>query len=147
MAKFQQGIFKPKNFMKYKGDSTKIVYRSSWELKFMKYLDMNDRVISWNSEEVIIPYISPIDNKQHRYFVDFWVKFNTKDGIKEFMIEIKPYTQTQMPKQPKRRTQRYLTEVETYIVNQAKWKYAKAYCDKNNMTFLVITEKNINFKT
>ena len=89
-----KGKFRPENYKKYKGDYTKITYRSGWELKFMKYLDRQPNVLSWSSEEVIIPYKSPIDNKWHRYYPDFWVK--TKQG--ETLVEIKPKKQTRPPK-------------------------------------------------
>ena len=65
-----KGMFKPKNPQKYRGDPTNIIYRSSFELKLMVYLDQHPEVISWGSEEIIIPYKSPIDNRYHRYFVD-----------------------------------------------------------------------------
>ena len=61
-----QGYFKPKNPHKYKGDPTNIIYRSSWELKLMKYLDERKDVVKWGSEEIIIPYRSPIDGRVHK---------------------------------------------------------------------------------
>ena len=70
--KLHQGRFKPKNSAKYVGDPTNIIYRSSYELKFMKWCDINDNITEWGSEEVAIPYRSPIDNRIHRYFPDFY---------------------------------------------------------------------------
>ena len=102
-----KGKFRPQNPKKYKGDYTKIIYRSGWELKFMNYLDRQPEVISWSSEEVIIPYKSPIDNRFHRYYPDFWVK--TLKG--ESLIEIKPKRQTQPPKENPKHRRRYLKEV------------------------------------
>lgn len=135
------GKFKPKNYRKYKGDSTKIWYRSLWERKFMVWCDNNPSVIEWNSEEIIIPYRSPVDGKVHRYFPDFYVKIKTKDGsIRHEIIEVKPKKQLSPPKKPKRQTQRYLTEVKTYAVNQAKFKAAQEYCDDRKFHFRILTE-------
>jgi trans-aconitate methyltransferase len=79
-----KGVFKPKNPQKYNGDPTNIIYRSSWELKYMMYLDSHENVLSWSSEEVIVPYRSPIDNKVHRYFPDFVVKMNQDNPLQVF---------------------------------------------------------------
>ena len=51
-----KGRFKPKHYKKYKGDPTKVIYRSMWELRFMKYCDKNPSILEWSSEEIIIPY-------------------------------------------------------------------------------------------
>ena len=92
-----KGRFKPTNPTKYKGDHSNIIYRSLWERKFMKLCDSNSNILEWSSEEVIIPYKSPIDGKFHRYFVDFWVKQkNTKGEIVEKLIEIKPKKYTSL---------------------------------------------------
>ena len=98
-----QGIFRPKNPQKYIGDSNNIVYRSSWECRVMNWFDQNDDIISWASEELIVPYKSPIDNRFHRYFPDFIVKVKTRDGtMKTLMIEVKPKKQT-IPPEPRKR--------------------------------------------
>lgn len=81
-----KGFFKPRNPKKYRGDPTKIVYRSSWELKFMGYLDAHSDVVEWASEEFSIPYRSPIDNRIHRYFPDFLVKKVNADGTKRRLL-------------------------------------------------------------
>ena len=97
------GKFKPINYKKYKGDPTNIIYRSLWEKKFMLYCDKNENILEWGSEEIIIPYRSPVDNRIHRYFPDFYVKARTKTGkLAKSIIEIKPYAQTQQPKRSKR---------------------------------------------
>lgn len=139
-----KGKFSPKNPKKYKGDPTNIVYRSLWELKVMKSLDENINVLEWSSEEVIVPYISPIDNRPHRYFPDFIVKARTPDGnTKTMMLEVKPMHQTIEPKVQTKKTKKYITEVMTYGVNQAKWKYAQEYCLDRGWEFKVITENEI----
>lgn len=141
-----QGIFRPKNPHKYIGDSNNIVYRSSWECRVMNWLDQNDDILSWASEELTIPYKSPVDNRFHRYFPDFLVKVRTRDGnTKTMMIEIKPKKQTLPPEQRKRVTKQYIEEVMTYGVNQAKWKAAQEYCLDRGWEFKVMTEEHLGF--
>ena len=138
------GKFKPKNYKKYKGDPTKIFYRSLWERKFMVYCDNNDAIIEWGSEEIIIPYRSPIDKKVHRYFPDFYIKYvNSKGQAIREIIEVKPKSQTLPPKEQKRRTQKFLREVATYAVNQAKWKAAEEFCTDRRMKFRILTEDHL----
>jgi hypothetical protein len=135
------GKFKPKNYKKYKGDSTNIWYRSLWERSFMVWCDNNPAVLEWNSEEIVIPYRSPVDGKIHRYFPDFYVKVRGSNGeIRREVIEVKPKRQLSPPKKPKRQTQRYLNEVKTYAVNQAKFKAAQEYCDDRKFVFRILTE-------
>ena len=134
------GIFKPKFPEKYKGDPTNIIYRSLWEQKLMIYLDHHKDVLKWSSEEIIIPYRSPWDNRMHRYFPDFYVKVKTKTGTKKWVVEVKPKVQCKPPRQPKRKTKKYLNEVRTFAVNQAKWMVAKEWCKDRNMEFIILTE-------
>jgi hypothetical protein len=144
MAKgdYEQGPFAPTNPEKYKGNIKNIVYRSGWEKRVMKWLDTNPSVLRWSSEEIIIPYRSPVDNRLHRYFVDFYVETRAKDGsVKVYIIEVKPQKQTQLPKKPKRQTKRYITEVMTYGVNQAKWDAARDYARHKGWEFKILTEK------
>jgi hypothetical protein len=139
-----KGIFRPLNPGKYKGDHTKIVYRSRWELVFMMKIDKDKDVIEWSSEEVIVPYRSPIDGRMHRYFPDFVVKKKDKDGkVKVAMIEIKPKKQTVEPKRQKKPTKRYVTEVQTWGVNSAKWEAAQEYCADRMWQFLIYTEDEL----
>jgi hypothetical protein len=142
------GHFKPKNPKKYRGDPTNIIYRSRWELKLMHYLDGRSDVISWGSEEVVIPYRSPIDNRVHRYFVDFIVTTINKDGIKETsLIEVKPAAQTKPPVLTEnKKKNRYIQEVMTWGVNTAKWKAATEYCNDRKWKFLIFTEKELDIK-
>jgi len=139
------GKYRPTNRGKYKGDPTNIIYRSLWEKKFMVWCDKNENVIEWGSEEIIIPYISPVDRRVHRYFPDFYVRARTRNGrFEKYIIEVKPKAQCAPPKRPKRQTRKYITEVKTYGVNQAKWKAATEYCKDRNMKFLILTEKELN---
>lgn len=141
-----RGRFSPKNPSKYKGDPSNIVYRSSWELRFMKYCDTHPRVLSWSSEEHIVPYVSPIDNRVHRYFVDFVVTIQREDGVVDtLMVEVKPKAQTRPPEAPKNRrpTPRFIREVQTWGVNSAKWAAAKEFCAKRGWTFTILTEDHL----
>jgi len=147
MAKFYQGFFRPRNPQKYKGDPQNIIYRSSWELKFYLECDKRDDIIEWSSEEIIIPYVSPKDNKVHRYFPDAVIKVRDKDGkIITIMIEIKPLAQTSPPVKKKGVTKGFINEVLTYAVNEAKWEQAQKYCDKKGWKFQIMTEKELGIK-
>jgi hypothetical protein len=139
-----KGKFVPKNIRKYKGDYRNIIYRSSWELKFMKYCDTRPNILEWASEEIVIPYRSPLDNRVHRYFVDFYVKIQESDGtIVKYLIEIKPSKQTVPPKKPQRQTKSYIYEVTEYVKNQAKWEAAKQFCEDRMWKFKVLTESEL----
>lgn len=138
--KFYQGKYKVKNISKYKGDWKNVCYRSSWELKVFNFLDNHPKIKWWKSEECIIPYISPVDLKQHRYFVDI-VYCTTDNEI--FLIEIKPKSQTVAPKPRKNKSEKFLNESKTYAVNQAKWKAASEYCFENGWKFKVWTEETL----
>lgn len=138
-----KGWFRPKNANKYNGDANNIIYRSSWELRVMKYLDDNPNVIWWCSEELVIPYYDPIQDKKRRYFPDFVVKTKRKDGsVMTYVLEVKPESQTKQPQQ-KRKTQKFINESVTYIINQSKWKAATEFCKDHGWEFKVITEKDL----
>jgi len=139
-----KGKYTPKNLHKYRGDVSNIVYRSSYEVRFMKWCDYNDNVLQWGSEEVVIPYRSPLDNNIHRYFVDFFIKIKNKDDvIKKYLIEVKPYRFTQEPKIPEKKTKRFINEVKQWAVNNAKWDAAKSIATDNGWQFMLITEKDL----
>ena len=143
-TKTYKGKFRVDNPVKYRGDISNIVYRSLWELRFMKWCDKNQSVEEWGSETVIVPYISPIDRKAHRYFVDFYVKVRNKNGVlQKYLIEIKPERFTKPPAIPKKKTKRFIDEVFQYSVNDAKWKAAFEFCKDRNMTFMILTEKDL----
>lgn len=147
MPKYKQGIFKPLNPQKYKGNPTNIVYRSGYELKLMQYLDRHPQILEWSSEETVIPYRSPIDNRMHRYFMDFKItKINT-DGTQEtILIEVKPKSQTQPPKLQTKATKRYLTEVRNWGINSAKWEAAEKYCIDRGWKFMIMHEDHLGIK-
>jgi hypothetical protein len=144
-SKYRQGKYRPQNPKKYGGDPTNIVYRSSYELKFMQYCDLTENVNSWKSEEFFIPYISPIDNKVHRYFPDFFVKYKDKNGNnRTLVVEIKPQKDLKEPDtNPKRKTKSWAYQVKIWAVNQAKWKAAKEWCADRKYEFRILTETEL----
>ena len=146
-----QGRFKPKNPTKYMGDPTNIIYRSGWELKLMSYLDTHVNVLQWSSEEVVIPYKSPIDGRRHRYFPDFYLEQINTNGIKEkILIEVKPKYQTIPPvvqtTKTKKPTKRYINEVKTWGINQAKLIAAEEFCKDRGWKFQIMHEDHLGIK-
>ena len=142
-----KGRYNPVNPKKYKGNPQNIIYRSLWERKFMVYCDTNDKVLEWGSEEIIIPYISPWDGKVHRYFPDFYIKVKQSSGnLKKFIIEVKPKKQTRPPKPVVRKTKRWINEVRTFGINEAKWKHATKWCKDNDMEFKILTEEELGIR-
>lgn len=149
-----KGRFRPKNPEKYRGDPTKIIYRSLWEFKFFKYIDEHPDIIWWASEEMCVPYVSPIDGKRHRYFPDVIIHKRDQSGVPQtLMIEIKPSKQTMPPDIKKKNatpsgriSRRYINEVKTYGVNEAKWTAAKNYCQAKGWQFVIMTEKELGIK-
>ena len=141
---YRQGIYEVKNKEKYVGVKNPR-YMSSWELDFMRFLDDNPNIIKWGSEIVVVPYYSPVDERNRRYMVDIFMQYRNRHGdIKTELVEIKPFNQTQQPKQTKgKKKKTYLKEVYTYNVNQAKWNSASRYAKERGWTFRVITEKDI----
>ena len=141
------GKFSPKNPQKYRGDFTNIVYRSTWECRVMTWLDNNDSIIEWGSEELVIPYRSPVDNRVHRYFPDFYVKVKQKDDtIRVMILEVKPARQTRPPEKKKKVTKQYIQEVVTWGVNEAKWKAATEFCLDRGWSFKILTEHDLGLK-
>ena len=142
-----KGKYKVRAPYKYKGDPTKVVYRSLWERKFMTYCDTNINIIECGSEEMYVWYRSPIDNRPHRYFPDFYIKARESNGqIKKYIIEVKPQRQTAPPAKPKRQTKGYLREAFEYAKNQAKWKAANEWCLDRGFEFKILTEKELGIK-
>ena len=142
-----KGKYKVRAPYKYKGNPTKVIYRSLWELKFMTYCDTNINILEWGSEEMYVWYKSPVDNKPHRYFPDFYIKARESNGqIKKYIIEVKPQRQTKPPAKPKRQTRGYIREAYEYAKNKAKWKAANEWCLDRGFEFKILTEKELGIK-
>lgn len=133
-----KGRFIPKNTAKYLGDTSKIIFRSSWELKLFQWLDRTPAVLQWASEEFSIPYLSPFDNRVHQYYPDALVIYKDKFGnLKKEIIEIKPYKETILTPKASERDKLAL------VLNQAKWKAAAHFAEIQGMSFRVVTERTM----
>ena len=141
-----KGKYKPSYPKKYKGDPTNVIYRSLWERKFMVYCDKNENILEWSSEEIALPYKSPLDNRIHRYFPDFYIKVKEGNQIQKYLVEIKPKRQVSEPKVPKRKTKGYIYEVKEYVKNQAKWKSAQEFCEDRQWKFKIMTEDDLGIR-
>jgi hypothetical protein len=140
---YKQGVFKPNHPEKYKG-TTPIIYRSGLELLFSRWCDRNDKVVQWGSESVVIPYISPLDGKVHRYFVDYVLSLKVNEEFKKYIVEIKPSKQTQPPtNNSKKKRSTILYEQVEWARNSAKWEAANSWAKKKGWSFVVLTEKDI----
>jgi len=107
-------------------------------------MDSNPNILTWASEELAIPYISPIDQRRHRYFPDIVCKTRKKDGtIVTSILEIKPKAQCAAPERKKKKERTFINEVATYGVNQAKWASAREYCLNKGWEFRILTEDDI----
>jgi hypothetical protein len=141
---YNQGWFEPRHPEKYRGDTKRIRYMSSWEQYTNQFLDNNPNVLEWSSEEIAIPYIKPTDGKIHHYFPDYWVKFRNKRGeIVEEIWEIKPAKQIAKPKSVGKSKKYQLLESITYEINRAKWKAAEHFCNKNGYKFRLMSENQL----
>ena len=139
--------YKPSNPQKYNGNPNNIICRSSWERKFCQWCDKNKNIVSWASEEISIPYVSPKDNRVHRYYPDFLIKVKeTSNKIETYVVEVKTKKQTLPPKKKKKITKSYIYECTTYAVNQAKWKAASEFCKDNSINFKIVTEDELGIK-
>lgn len=134
------GTTKLRNPEKYVGDVNKVFYRSRIEMLYHKWLDTHPEVEFWNAEETVVPYISPIDLRPHRYFPDLLIKFKNGQTV---MVELKHSTDLKEPIPPKKRTPRYINECKTWEVNQAKWRAAEIYCEERGWKFKVMSEREL----
>lgn len=133
--------FIPKNPDKYVGDVAKIFARSSWELRVMQFFDSSSAVLTWKSEETVIPYLSPVDARIHEYWPDFVLTYKDKEGVvKTEIVEVKPRHESDEKYAKSDRSK------EAVIINEAKWKAAILYCESRGMTFRVLTEKSIFYQ-
>ena len=140
-------LVNPQKYTGKMGSNNEILYRSTWEQRCFYYMDTNKHVIEWSNETLVIPYLLKTDGKVHRYYPDVFCKMQTNDGIKTYIIEIKPYSQTIPPTAPKNRSlkrkQRYEMEVATYVKNTCKWDATIEFAKKNDAEFIILTEKEI----
>ena len=145
-SKYHQVHFHPRNPEKYIGDCGNIVYRSSWELKFMQWCDRSPNILRYGSEEFCVPYYNPVKQKVCRYFPDFIIEVLEDNKTKKYVIEIKPKKQTIPPVKGNKQTKTFIHEVNTYVVNQAKWTAIQEWCADRMLEFKVITEQELGIK-
>ena len=135
--------YKPKNPQKYVGNPNNIICRSLWERTFCKYLDENINIVRWSSEELQIPYVSPVDNKVHMYYPDFLFEIKKNEEVETLVVEIKPKKQTKQPEIGSKSKRTFITETLQFEINKSKWKSASDFCNKNGWKFVILTEDNI----
>jgi hypothetical protein len=135
-----KGKYRVINKNKYIGDSSNVIYRSLWERQALKWLDNNENIVAFSSEETVIPYICSTDNKMHRYYMD--LTFKTKLG-ETYIVEIKPNKQTKPPAKNKKKSKGYIKETLTYVKNHSKWKAAKQFADKKGWIFEIWDENKL----
>lgn len=139
-GRWYQGNYEIKNKEKYLSLNVP-TYRSRWEKVFMAFCDLNENVVKWASEYVIIEYYDPVQNKKRRYYTDFYLEL--ANGEKQ-LIEIKPKRETVAPKSTKgKRKTTLLKEERTWATNQAKWEAARHLCKKKGWKFVILTEKEL----
>lgn len=142
---YRQGYYQLSNPAKYIGDPTKIIYRSSWEHRFCRYCDLTPDVTKWSSEPVGIKYISPLDNRQHVYYVDFYMRTEKDGAVKEYLAEVKPKASLEKPvlegsKHTTKKLENYNYALKTWLTNRAKFAAAKIFAAHNGHEFIVVTE-------
>ena len=141
-------VIKPvDNYMKsyiIEENMIKLNYKSSLELKCLRYCDMNIHIKCFGLEPFCIPYLSPKDGKIHRYFIDFFIEFS--NGQK-FLVEVKSSGETREPKMPGKKTEKailnYQKALQTYAVNKSKWASATQFCKEKGLTFIILTENEL----
>ena len=145
---FKQGYFQPRNPEKYMGDPTKIIWRSSWEFRFMTWCDIHPQIKQWSSEPVPIPYNNPVTKKVAKYFVDFYIVVEKNGVLESYLIEVKPNSQTKPPNQKLlegnrtlKKIQSYNWQLKTYVVNKAKFEAAVQFAKSRGMKFAICDEK------
>jgi len=143
--RYINGVYNIRYKKKYKGDTTKIIYRSSYERKFCVYCDTSDKVLSWSSEPFTIPYNCPLLGKKREYLIDFYARIQNERGeINDFLIEVKPKAKLRKPIPPKNQTlkklQTYNTAMKEFLTNMAKFSAARLYAIKIGYKFIIVTE-------
>ena len=161
-----QGYYKVQHPEKYIGNVNTIIYRSSWELAFLRWCDYSPSIIKFSSEPISIPYydriskleeckkygLNPNDPKNwviKNYHTDFWVEIDKGNReIQKMFIEIKPSNKLKKPIPPDKNAslkehRRFNIQAREYLINEAKFASMKAYAEKNNANFFVFTEKTL----
>lgn len=136
-SRYTQGYFSGSTKIFESQRNKPVIYRSSWELYFMKWLESNPNVKGWGSECIGIKYILVTDHSEHTYYPDYLIEFISGE---KWLVEIKPLSQTKKPKHHNYNSY----EWQTYIKNCCKWRAANQFAQKNNIKFKILTEHTIN---
>lgn len=137
MSKWAQGVYEVVNRHKYVGLANPR-YRSGWEHSFMRFCDTNDNILQWASESIKIPYLNPITGRQTIYVPDFLITYRTRDNtVRAELIEIKPRGQSMIMEGQKPRDRAVVA------INMAKWHAATKWCQRQGLSFRVITEADM----
>jgi hypothetical protein len=132
-----RGPFTPQFPEKYTG-TYPIIFRSSWELEFMRYCDQHPGVMEWASEPIKIPYQNPLNGKQTVYIPDFLVTYMNAGGNPSTkLIEIKPMHEAMESHA------RNGVDVAIRTKNEAKWGAATQWAGRRGIDFLVLTEAEL----
>lgn len=113
----------------------KIIYRSSYERKFIGWLENSPTVKYWGSECLKIPYYYVRDQKTHTYYPDYFIEMTDGSCM---VVEIKPSSQTVKP------INENSWVAKEYLKNMCKWKATMEFCQKKGYKFKILTEKTIN---
>ena len=146
---YKNGKYQPQHPEKYIGDAYNIIYRSSWELKFCQYCDLNAKILKWSSESVKIEYWNPVLKKTQNYYPDYYILVAQPDGSEQkWLIEIKPSSQYQLDKKPEmkgritdKKLKEYNDKLKMWIVNRAKFEAAVRFSEGIGYKFGAIDEK------
>ena len=129
--------FTPKNPNKYIGSQNSIKCRSLWERRVCKFFDESEKIKKWSFEEIEIPYVHPVDKQVHRYIPDFLIQVEQNNINKSIIVEVKPLKQVHLKESASSK------DKLIFEINKAKWNAAEKFCEKHQMQFQILTEKDI----
>lgn len=150
-GKFHQGYYKLQNVHKYLGNPVEVVYRSSWEYKFMLYCDLNPGVLKWGSEVFKIPYTDRMGHP-HNYIPDFYLETRNNENpdlMNRFLVEVKPEKEIREPVLPvgnisEKKLKSLEYEIGVWQKNKYKWTYTIEWCKARDMKFWLVTEEHLS---
>jgi hypothetical protein len=88
--------------------------------------------------------MSPIDGKEHDYYIDFYMR-GLKDGQEiDYLVEVKPSESLKKPVfegiQTMQKLKNFNYAAKTFIINTAKFSAAKAHAESIGYKFIIVTE-------
>ena len=120
----------------YSGKKKVIEILSSYEIKAVRMIQQLyhlKRINGWSSEESVFQYLYSVDQKMHKYFMDFTIEIDDK----VIFIEVKPKTKLYPPRKKKDFTSEkqkinHQNQLMDYIKNQDKWTAVREWCKAEN---------------